>query len=79
MEAHLRRQKSFTYDMTFGDIERLLAALLPGGRVGQKGGATESAPDRRTPNTGLAPRRLSAAWRRWPGATIHGRKRLIGP
>lgn len=29
LEAHLRRQKTATYGMTFRDIERILGALLP--------------------------------------------------
>jgi hypothetical protein len=29
LEAHLRRQKAATYEMTFRDIERVLGALLP--------------------------------------------------
>ncbi|MDZ4372631.1 MAG: hypothetical protein U1C74_14570 [Phenylobacterium sp.] len=29
LEAHLRRQKAATYDMTFRDIERILGVLLP--------------------------------------------------
>ena len=29
LEAHLRRQKTATYEMTFRDIERVLGALLP--------------------------------------------------
>lgn len=29
LEAHLHRQKTTTYDMTFRDIERVLGALLP--------------------------------------------------
>lgn len=31
LEAHLRRQKAATYEMTFRDIERTLGALLPKG------------------------------------------------
>jgi len=42
LEAHLRRQKTATYEMTFRDIERVLAALLPrrawAGMVGKRGG-----------------------------------------
>lgn len=29
LEGHLRRQKAATYEMSFRDIERVLAALLP--------------------------------------------------
>lgn len=29
LEAHLRRQKAASYEMTFRDIERILGALLP--------------------------------------------------
>lgn len=29
LEAHLRRQKAATYEMSFRDIERILGALLP--------------------------------------------------
>ena len=31
LSAHLRRQTSATYEMTFWDIERLLTAFLPHG------------------------------------------------
>jgi hypothetical protein len=47
LHAHLRRQKTATYEMTFGDVERVIAALLPKSAQRPEWWANETNPDTR--------------------------------
>ena len=47
LHSHLRRQKSAHYEMTFRDIERVLASLLPKSAQRLEWWANETSPDTR--------------------------------
>ena len=47
LQGHLRRQKTQTYEMTFGDVERIIAALLPKSAQRPEWWANETSPDTR--------------------------------
>ncbi len=47
LHDHLRRQKTATYEMTFRDIERVLAGLLPHRAQRPEWWANERSPDTR--------------------------------
>jgi hypothetical protein len=47
LHAHLRRQKSARYEMSFRDIERVLASLLPHSAQRAEWWANERSPDSR--------------------------------
>lgn len=47
LATHLRRQKTASYEMTFGDIERVIAALLPKSARRPEWWANETSPESR--------------------------------
>lgn len=47
LAGHLRRQKSERYEMSFGDIERVIAGLLPNSAQRPEWWANEASPESR--------------------------------
>jgi hypothetical protein len=47
LRLHLRRRKTATYEMTFGDVERVIAALLPKRATYPEWWANETSPETR--------------------------------
>jgi len=47
LTAHLRRQRVSRYEMSFAEIERVIAALLPNGAQRPEWWGNESSPDSR--------------------------------
>jgi len=47
LHGHLRRQKTALYEMTFGDVERIISSLLPKSAQRPEWWANETNPDTR--------------------------------